>query len=566
MPKLSKPLILVIPNRRNRLGGYAEEAYFYLEKDDWNDFGYCTTYHLHASAELTEDEKPWLIGHLNILKIGQEDNYKSLLMPGPLSKLHEDFCSMSSSLDYYERLSQLNERFRTRLLIALRDVIIYSDLRVDYKDEPGFRKSLMRGLSFNDDIFELAPLLISRNFHKLFDLGLDFRFTMPELDTPLEINFDSPVYGFNDRKLPNRIAVIIGRNGSGKSTLLSRISRIAFSSAKDRRDRYLRQVGVISPPGLGFPRIIFLSYSAFDSFNTPGIYKSDKETIVMEMKNGLGRYVFCGIRDIVGELEESLKVIEPDEDGKLPRRYILSDRTSNNKLKSVSMMSEEFVRNLKYIEELDLDEILGKSLELLAEEKSMRRLFPDDLIDQSEKSLEKIFMNLSTGHKFVIHAVTSIIAYAAPRSLLLFDEPETHLHPPILAALMKTIRYILRKRNSFMIVASHSPVVLQETLERHVFVVRREGDLMEISQPGLETFGENIGILTQMAFGLTANVTDYHDTLDRLVSEYTESYFKADTTEEILELIEQHFPNGLSMQARSYVLSKIINRDKDVDA
>ena len=546
--------------------GIPEEAYFYLEKDDWNDFGYCTTYHLHASEELTEDGKPWLIGHVNILKLGQEDNYKSLLQPGPLAELEEDFCSMATSLDYYERLSQINEKYRNRLLSALRDVLIYSDLMDDYKDDPGFRKSLMRSMSFKDDIFELAPLLISRNFHKLFDLGLDFKFTMPELNTPLEINFDSPEYGFSDKKLPNRIAVIIGRNGSGKSTLLSRISRIAFSSAKDRRDRYLLQVGVISPPGLGFPRIIFLSYSAFDSFNTPGIFKSDKETIVMEMKNGLGRYVFCGIRDIVAELEETLKDIEPDTDGKLPRRYILSDRTANNKLKSVAMMSVEFVRNLRYVQELELEEILSRSLELLAEETSMRRLFPDDLIDQTEKTLEKIFMNLSTGHKFVIHAVTSIIAYAAPRSLLLFDEPETHLHPPILAALMKTIRYILRKRNSFMIVASHSPVVLQETLERHVYVVRREGDLMGISQPGLETFGENVGILTQMAFGLTANVTDYHDTLDRMVSEYTESYFKADTTEEILDLIEQHFPNGLSMQARSYVISKIINRDRDVDA
>jgi len=562
MAKSRIPLLYVIDSRKNRVGNYPEEALFYLEKDTWNDFGFLTTYHLHVSGELTDDGKAALIGFVRILRKGQTSSDTFQLKVGPLAPLNEEFCSMSNSLDYYERIAQLPHRYRDRILIALRDLVIYPEIKEEFKREPGFNKSLMRSTNSEDELFDLAPLLISRDFHKLLELDLNFEFSIPEMDKPLIFNFDSPKYGFEEKSLPNRLAVVIGRNGSGKSTLLSRIARVAYASATNRKDRWLKQVGIISPPGLGFSRVILLSYSAFDAFTTPGIYKSEKETIVSEMKNGLGRYVFCGIRDIVAELEETLPDLDTDDTGKLGRKDILADRTENTILKPIAGLAAEFVRNIRIIEELEAEELLGQALKRLSEEKSMRNLLPVDnkLTEMTGRGLEKFFMQLSTGHKFVLHSVTCIIAYAAPRSLLLFDEPETHLHPPILAALMKTIRYILDKRNAFMIVATHSPVVLQETLKRHVYVIRREGDFMAANEPPVETFGENVGILAQMAFGLTSDVTDYHDTLDKLVKAYSDEDFGPQTPEAKLAAIEQHFPDGLSIQARSYILSKIYKR------
>lgn len=49
-----------------RLSG--TDADFYLEMDDWNDFGYCTTYHLHATKRLTKTGKNTYLGSINILK------------------------------------------------------------------------------------------------------------------------------------------------------------------------------------------------------------------------------------------------------------------------------------------------------------------------------------------------------------------------------------------------------------------------------------------------------------------------------------------------------------------
>lgn len=555
MPSLQIPLIHVISWHNNKLISVNQEAYFYLEQDSWNDYNYYTSYHLHASGLITGDKKTTLIGHIRILKHGQQLREKYLIELGPLETLGEDFCSMPTSLDFYERLSLLPKEYREQILIALRDLIIYPEIREEFRDEDGYKLSLMRYTKDDDEIFEFAPLLLSRDYQTLYNMDLGFSFSIPEMEETLEFDFNSPKYGWSDKSLPNRIAVLIGRNGSGKSTLLSRISRIAYASPYDRGEDALSSLGQITPSGLGFTRIIILSYSAFDAFNTPGIYKGEKLAIIEEMKKGIGRYVFCGIRDIVGELEEIIPNLETQEDGKLKREDIITDRTENTRLKSIVELSKEFARNIQIIVETGQHELLDAAIKDLSEEQSMHNMFEDNLTHVEPEENENFFRSLSTGHKFVIHAVTSIIAYSAPRSLLLFDEPETHLHPPMLAALMKAVRRILNQKNAFMILATHSPVVLQETLHKHVSVIRREGISMKLYKPEIQTFGENIGILTQLAFGLTSDITDYHNTLDDVIRQ--ESYEQKQVPDVLMERIERLFDIGLSVQARSYILSKI---------
>ena len=86
-----------------------------------------------------------------------------------------------------------------------------------------------------------------------------------------------------------------------------------------------------------------------------------------------------------------------------------------------------------------------------------------------------------------------------------------HLHP--IAALMHAFRIVLEEKDALAIVATHSPIVLQETLAQHVRIVRRNGQNFEVLTPGIP-FGENIGILT---YGSTAASTDFHKILDHLI-------------------------------------------------
>src|SRR3546814_19094191 len=101
---------------------------------------------------------------------------------------------------------------------------------------------------------------------------------------------------------------------------------------------------------------------------------------------------------------------------------------------------------------------------------------------------------------------------------------------------MHAVRAVLRHNDAFAVVATHSPVVVQETMGRHIAVVRRFGAETRIAAPRIETYGESIGELTNEIFGLTADATDYHQALAQLVD--------ADLP---LEAIEGLFEHGLSL-------------------
>lgn len=161
------------------------------------------------------------------------------------------------------------------------------------------------------------------------------------------------------------------------------------------------------------------------------------------------------------------------------------------------------------------------------------------------------FLSWSTGHKIVMQIMASLVAHITPRSLVLIDEPETHLHPPLLAALMHSVRFILSNQEAFGIVATHSPVVLQETLAQHVYIIRREGTTTQLFRPSIETFGENVGMLTSEVFGMNSDVTDFHKVLDQMVV----------SLKSVSAIEEKFLPHGMSNQARAYVMSKIIRQN-----
>jgi hypothetical protein len=83
----------------------------------------------------------------------------------------------------------------------------------------------------------------------------------------------------------------------------------------------------------------------------------------------------------------------------------------------------------------------------------------------------------------------------------------------------------LKRRNAAAIIATHSPVVLQEVPRRCVWFLRRAGDTLEIERPAIETFGENVGVLTREAFGLEVTASGFHQLIaTRASSDFFSTY------------------------------------------
>ena len=71
--------------------------------------------------------------------------------------------------------------------------------------------------------------------------------------------------------------------------------------------------------------------------------------------------------------------------------------------------------------------------------------------------------------------LSGLINISALRTLVLLDEPEAHLHPPLLSAFTRALSDLLIYRNGVAIIATHSPVVLQEVPKSCVWKLRRSG-------------------------------------------------------------------------------------------
>jgi energy-coupling factor transporter ATP-binding protein EcfA2 len=516
-----------------------------LQQDNWNDYSFQTLYHLYV---FTSDFSG-LIGPVKILRRGQTSADTIQLKLGQLDALGENYCSLGQSLDYYERLAELPEGLRRDILAHLRDALASPDHATTFFDEPGWTTSVLRDIdweSFRRD----ASVLLDRDYNRVARLGLEMSFHVNGWTDPFQLRFAAPgdwrffVTATTD-KLPERVAVLTGRNGSGKSTLLARLARVLHASQRDRASADLRALGSIDPPGIGFTRVLNIAYSAFDAFQIPGLDEKGRRQIADDLKRGTGRYYFCGLRDIARELEEKLDGADAQLSGVDP---IVADRQHRTLLKSLDQLAGEFERTIEQIWKAGRHDLFSSVVRILAGDSSFHDLGPNPASTISQSS-GRLFASWSTGHKIVMHATASMVAYTEAKSIVLIDEPESHLHPPLLAAFMHALRLILDSNDAFAVVATHSPVVAQETLGRHVSVVRRNGSETTIKPPRIETYGESIGEITDEVFGLNSDATDFHKTLQGLV--------RGGMT---LENIEGLFERGLSLQARAYVMSEIARR------
>lgn len=524
-----------------------------LEKDNWNDYNYYTYYNLHLTRNITISKKTEYIGGIRILKKGQRtgDIY---LVPNSFNALPDDFCSYISSLDFYEKINRLLLPNVRKLLIESLNVYSFSEnIQQEFQNEEGVEVSFFRWGKMDSSSIAIARNYVYDDFVIPKSCLQDIKIIVNDSNEELTFKFKPDNDAVNCEDVPRSISVLIGSNGCGKSTILYRLSRLLMASVEQRGLYQKHLIGKIEPEGIGFRKVICLSYSAFDNFQMPGFTYSDRLLLKEGLESGEGRFIFCGIRDVVKELTEELENVlkENDEYAKT----LIKDSCNDTRLKGISRLADEFAENLEKIYQNNGSSI-QKFIELLSLESSFEQLV-EDLNDAAkwftfDKQLcNEVFSRQSTGNKFVLHALSCITRHIGEKSLILFDEPENHLHPPLLAFLMKAIRILLKEYHSIMIMATHSPVVLQETLSSNVNIVQRNGEFCTFRIPSIQTYGENIGMITSEVFNLTTHVTDYHHVLDSLFMKLPKENF-----DELLSALKQCMGGQISNQALAYIVSK----------
>lgn len=469
-----------------------ESGFVYLTHTGWDDwFKFSTAYYVEYVGK---DGTIYPLGETKLGKFGLKagergpdlpDDVRRPNPPSVFSTLGRQYFSLGQDPEFYESLDELGSTFREDFLVALRDLAYDPELLLRAKEESVTRVSLLR----------TVPLpTVTEQYHRLAHGGtrltpykLSFRLSYMKTDPTPVVTFDV----VPESKPPTNIHVVIGRNGVGKSTFLNLLAQ-HMVRGKDK-DRGNGRTELDPEASTSIANLVSVSFSAFDSFEPLSVSRDRAKGLT---------YHYVGLKKRKSKPEDAEAIKGP--------KALATEMTQ------ASRICFEGARRSRWLEGLRLLE----SDPIFAAAGIADALEYADSIDEVLEHIGTVFKKLSSGHKIVLLTITKLVETVEEKSLVLLDEPEAHLHPPLLSAFVRALSGLLVNRNGLAIIATHSPVVLQEVPSTCVWKLDRTGGVASIERPRLETFGENVGTLTNEVFGLEVAATGFH----RMLWEAAEKY------------------------------------------
>ena len=134
-------------------------------------------------------------------------------------------------------------------------------------------------------------------------------------------------------------------------------------------------------------------------------------------------------------------------------------------------------------------------------------------------------IKLSSGQRSFFRFVLHFLTNAGMGTLLLIDEPETHLHPNLISEYMILLYRILEATQSIAIIATHSAYVVREAPRHCVHILRRSEQRPYVESVYMNTLGANVSDISMSVFG-DNTVSNYHRIIGGEVSRSNQSLEK----------------------------------------
>jgi ABC-type multidrug transport system ATPase subunit len=380
------------------------------------------------------------------------------------------------------------------VFLALRDAAMFPTIRKEFEDNDCFKNSLLRDNAPKQFLDSARYILNGIDVKSYYKFSYSFLppYCSDDKNNTAILDFDFK-YG---TQFDQRIYALIGKNGTGKTTLLSQMAN-DFANAESNQ---------IIPQKPIYNKVITISFSFFDKLPLPST-------------NALFNYSYLGLKNNQGD----------DANHLLEKKLRESLISINNK--------NRYLRWNSIIKRLFHDDIY----ELLITTHDAPTYFWENIDVEKVTEAYKCF---SSGENLLIYIISSLVSEINNNTLILFDEPETHLHPNAISILMNALYLLLNDFNSFCILATHSPLVIQEISSSNIIVLKREGNNFDVQKVGYETFAENITTITNEIFG-NREVAQYHtDIMKHILNENSDKSY-----EEILSIIQNNdIPTPLNVK------------------
>lgn len=382
-----------------------------------------------------------------------------------------------------------SEQHAREILDDLRDIAYNLKLFEQNKDLDVLHTSFLRGSSVRNLKEQLNRVAMNGVKQIPFNFKLKYTANSTAMsEFTFKVNPEST--------LPTNVYGIIGNNGTGKTTIIQDIVKCylkgeAVNSYLIQESNALLEV-YDDYNNEDFESVLYVSFSAFDKLNKKYFSKleNEKSNKLSSGKNFkyIGNSTFVNGRQTMKnptELAEDL-IENIEEIRKSPERIKLW---------------EEEVSKLYFDNEIS--NFIGEKLDKSS-------------IDVNEVS------KLSSGQKMILLGLSALISKIDEKTLIIIDEPESYLHPPLVSAYIRILSDVLSKKNGVAIIATHSPVILQEIPKKFVWVLERDKEKkLTVRNPKIETFGENINMIMDDVFGLDIRNAGFYQYLS-LMSEQEE--------------------------------------------
>lgn len=463
-----------------------------LNPNNWDDYGYKTTF---EAKYIDTDGNEIELGTIKIGKDGFESGWVKECLDNSFVKLSPEFFSLWQSAESYKKVREIGDRYDLNVFEDLNDIAYNLSLLEKYEKQLVVRSSLLRFVSKHMCVNQFHRISLGESILTAYH----FDYIVKQNDECFEdLRLSFSVHP--DSLPPTNIHAIIGSNGTGKTTLIKSMIKSICNEEKERGEFVYASS---DEDELGyFESVICVSFSPFDNYLEVESCKNFKYIGVRKEYSEEGYEDGCGEINLLDDIRK--KFLDS-------YKNCMSNKTKRNDwIEIVKMFGDD-------------GDYLFSTYNFTDIVCSSRVLSYEDT-----REIERVFDSLSAGHKEVLSIITRCIDQLAEKTILFIDEPENHLHPPLLSTMIRGLSQMLIKRNGVAIISTHSPIVLQEIPKSCVWILTRQDRYLFGNRPEIETFGTNVGVLTNEVFGYEVKKSGFNMMLQKSVN-------KCDTYEEVLE-------------------------------
>jgi ABC-type multidrug transport system ATPase subunit len=424
-------------------------------------------------------------------------NTYDLIKNGFNTPLDEHFCSLGLGTEYYYNITKVIDKETGRKLLKyLRDCTQDGRIYENFCNNPTFQHSLIRDLASKEAYREGNYIINDDSPNTAFCFTFDYQ----------------AIYDIN------------------KSCKWD----ISFSQSKPS---YLRTIGVIGENGVGKTMLLTSLVKAILQKETPkslskeprfqtcvAICSSERDGLLNIKSDNKIHYQACNLR-VHDTFKEMQSCIE-DHIIKRPtlHRILIRDRYHQTLKKHLP------------------SELITDLIKEISDDNGTSKVF------LNHDCLNHLIEVLSSGQLQIFELITYLYAHIHLSSLIIFDEPEVHMHPSLIMDFMPLLNELLEEFNSFAIITTHSPLVIRELVQDNVYRMTVDEERNPyIDRVTYRTFGEDISVLYHNIFGYNESQSYFRKIIRKTIQNLKDYRFDYKTREDYIHAVTKELSKDVAL-------------------